>query len=81
MLADDNNNNNTSSGNGFTASELEEYYMMDGHHAQHLKRGERVLSYFKCSRINPFSNRQGELIIGENHIYFLEDQVYLMYSK
>jgi hypothetical protein len=38
-----------------------------------LKPGERIFSYFKCSRINPFSKRDGEIVIGENDVYFFDD--------
>lgn len=38
----------------------------------HLKPGERILSYFKCSRITPFSKTDGEILIGTYfHFYFI----------
>lgn len=38
-----------------------------------LKPEERILSYFRCARINPFNKRDGELLIGETYIYFVDE--------
>ena len=38
-----------------------------------LKPGERILTYFKCSRINPFNKRDGEILIGDNCVFFIDD--------
>eukprot|EP01114_Cavostelium_apophysatum_P014246 TRINITY_DN3646_c0_g1_i2.p1 TRINITY_DN3646_c0_g1~~TRINITY_DN3646_c0_g1_i2.p1 ORF type:complete len:2996 (+),score=922.89 TRINITY_DN3646_c0_g1_i2:247-9234(+) len=40
---------------------------------QNIKPGERIISYFKCSRITPFHKREGEIIIAESHCYFIDD--------
>ncbi len=47
----------------------------------HIKPGERILSYYKCSRITPFMKRDGEIVIGEGHSYFMEDHKSLPSSK
>lgn len=35
--------------------------------------GERILSYYKCARITPFITRDGEIAMGEERMYFIED--------
>jgi hypothetical protein len=39
----------------------------------HIKPGERIIAYYKCSRINPSTKRDGEIVIGETHAYFIDD--------
>lgn len=39
----------------------------------HIKPGERIIAYYKCSRINPSTKRDGEILIGESHAYFIDD--------
>lgn len=38
-----------------------------------LEPGERIVSTYKCSRITPFTIREGELVMCEGHLYFIED--------
>jgi len=38
-----------------------------------IPKGERVIAYFRCSRITPFNKRDGELLIGESAIYYIDD--------
>eukprot|EP01119_Soliformovum_irregulare_P013684 TRINITY_DN3666_c2_g1_i3.p1 TRINITY_DN3666_c2_g1~~TRINITY_DN3666_c2_g1_i3.p1 ORF type:complete len:2431 (-),score=776.48 TRINITY_DN3666_c2_g1_i3:1776-9068(-) len=42
-------------------------------HPNFSRPDERISSPVPCSRINPFNKRDGELLIGENFIYFIDD--------
>ncbi|KYR01680.1 BEACH domain-containing protein [Tieghemostelium lacteum] len=46
-----------------------------------LKMGEKVNEYFKCSCISPFYQRDGELLIGDQNIYFLDESLTLADKK
>eukprot|EP01132_Coremiostelium_polycephalum_P000959 gene959-1221_t len=40
-----------------------------------LKIGEKVNDVFKCSCITPFHQRDGELLIGDSNVYFLDENL------
>lgn len=82
---DDNNlKKDIESPNGYiTAEKVSKLYRMtsesqvgiplsESRQREGLKPGERLLSFF-CSRINPFSKRDGEILIGESSVYFMDD--------
>lgn len=41
----------------------------------YLKPGERVVVNYHASRITPFAQQQGELLIGENNLYFIDERI------